>query len=297
MKKIIVYVENAVSVNGILTWIDSFRALMRSDYDIAVMASRLKSRFADRYIQFDEGAEYKCDILIHNYECNKIPDNIQAGETYIILHCDYGAAPERYTFDTGRKYIAVSEVAAQGMRKAFGVDCIAMEGLMETGPERKKVIRLLSATRPTADKGIQRMEKLARIMTEAGYIYQWLIFYDGDIITSHYRSEHPGMIPAASVPNEILLQYMADADYVVQLSDSEGFCRAVHESLLMGTPVIVTDIPVFSMIKDGYNGYRLPLDMEGIDVKRIMTEIPEGFTYKSNTTALREKWYKILGGA
>ena len=35
------------------------------------------------------------------------------------------------------------------------------------------------------------------------------------------------------------------ADYLVQLSDCEAFCYSVVESLIVGTPVIVTNLPVY----------------------------------------------------
>ena len=93
-----------------------------------------------------------------------------------------------------------------------------------------------------------------------------------------------------------MLNYMADADYTIQLSDSEGFCYAVHESLSVGTPVIVTDIPIFKMIVNGYNGYRLPLDMSKIPIDEIINNIPKGFMYHTEQAALKNKWQNLIEG-
>ena len=54
------------------------------------------------------------------------------------------------------------------------------------------------------------------------------------------------------------------------LSDSEGFSYGIYESLNLGVPVIVTDLPVLDEIgvnKD--NGFILEFDMSNLDVAEI----------------------------
>jgi hypothetical protein len=41
-------------------------------------------------------------------------------------------------------------------------------------------------------------------------------------------------------PELNIRNYIADADYTVQLSDTEAYCYTMIESLLLKTPVIVT---------------------------------------------------------
>jgi glycosyltransferase involved in cell wall biosynthesis len=65
--------------------------------------------------------------------------------------------------------------------------------------------------------------------------------------------------------------YMKGVDYVVQLSDSEGFCYSVYEALSVGTPVIVNSwAGVENVIQNGYNGYILNdiLDLDLIYSKK-----------------------------
>ena len=141
------------------------------------------------------------------------------------------------------------------------------------------------------------MLKLAELFRQKDICYQWLVFCERDITSTSFRCEYPEIIIANIASNEKMLSYMADADYTIQLSDSEGFCYAVHESLMMGTPCLVSDIPVFeNVISNGFNGYKLPLDMQGIDVDRILNEIPTGFIYSNKTNKAVEQWSNLLEG-
>ena len=88
-----------------------------------------------------------------------------------------------------------------------------------------------------------------------------------------------------------IVDYIANADYLVQLSDNEGYCYAVVEALTAGVPVIVTDCPVFKELglEDGKNCYILPFDMQNVNVNKIYNNIPK-FTY----TQLPDRWDEIL---
>ena len=114
------------------------------------------------------------------------------------------------------------------------------------------------------------METLAQLFADAGIPFQWFV-YTND--TGVFKN--PNMITLH--PRLDLEPYIASADYLVQLSDSEGYCYAVNEALTLGTPVIVTDLPTFREqgVADGETGYLLPLDMENVNVKQIYNKIPK----------------------
>ena len=88
-----------------------------------------------------------------------------------------------------------------------------------------------------------------------------------------------------------ICDYVADSDYLVQLSDSEAYCYSVVEALTVGTPVIVTPCPVLEEIgvKEGVNGFYVPFDMDDIPVKEIY-ESHLKFDYK----APADNWKDIL---
>lgn len=87
-----------------------------------------------------------------------------------------------------------------------------------------------------------------------------------DIFTNDDKAIHPEEMHFMKARYDIF-DYIADADYLVQLSDAEGFPYAVQESLQYNTPVICTDIGgCTEIIKDGENGYVVPLNMD-FDIK------------------------------
>ena len=88
--------------------------------------------------------------------------------------------------------------------------------------------------------------------------------------------------------------YIAEADYLVQLSSEEAFCYSVVEALEIGTPVIVHPLPVFEelKIKDGKEGYIIPFDMN-FDTEKLW-KIPK-VKYKYNNGTIVSKWKQILG--
>ena len=74
-----------------------------------------------------------------------------------------------------------------------------------------------------------------------------------------------------------ILDYIANADYLVQLSDTEGYSYSIVEALSVGTPVIATDFAVASEqgIVDGKTGWILPMDMSRIPLKEIVKGVPK----------------------
>ena len=92
-------------------------------------------------------------------------------------------------------------------------------------------------------------------------------------------------------PTLDIVDYIANADYYVQLSDAEGYCYSVVEALSVGTPVIVTDFKVAREIgvKDGVNGFVLPMDMSKVPVDSIYKGVKK-FKY----TPLEDCWDKLL---
>ena len=295
MGRIIIFTAGLVGKTGIYTWVRNFCINMRDEYEITIMCQTFENSILEDLMQlakcdiYDKDRQYTCDIYLHNYQDNDFKGNINARHRFILLHCDYAEIGHLKTLDKAYKYIAVSETSAKGMTDKFGINCIAIEPfLAEHKP--KRVYKFVSATRIHRTKGWDRMMELCRLLTERGVRFQWLLFTDERTKPMPYT----GFLNMGAQPNDVVLDYMADADYVVQLSDHEGFCYSVHESLSVGTPCLVSDIPVFQgVITNGYNGYRLALDMN-IDIllDYILRDIPKGFDYQK--TNVKDKWKGIL---
>ena len=89
---------------------------------------------------------------------------------------------------------------------------------------------------------------------------------------------------------ENIWDYLKDATYCVLLSDSEGLPYTVQEALQYQIPCIVTDVGgCTELIKDGVNGYVVPLDMN-FDVNKLLN-IPKCKEYDNNAL---EDWLKFL---
>ena len=77
---------------------------------------------------------------------------------------------------------------------------------------------------------------------------------------------------------------------MVQLSDNEGYCYSVVEALTVGTPVIVTNCPVFKEIGvNETNGFILDFELSKVPVKEIYKGLPK-FKYKPK----QDNWAEIL---
>ena len=137
----------------------------------------------------------------------------------------------------------------------------------------KKILNLISATRLTYEKGKSRIEKLASMLDKANIPYLWLIFTDDTKAINN-----PNIIYMK--PRLDIINYIANADYLVQLSDNEGYCYSVVESLCVGTPVIVTDMPVMKEIGvNKANGFILDFELNNVDLNAIYKGLPK-FEYK-----------------
>ena len=87
-------------------------------------------------------------------------------------------------------------------------------------------------------------------------------------------------------PTLDIYDYIKDADYLVQLSDSEGFGFSIIESMMLGTPVLTTPIDILEEInfKEGLHGYKLPFDMNLTkeQIQQIYQKIPKCFYVYDN---------------
>ena len=76
------------------------------------------------------------------------------------------------------------------------------------------------------------------------------------------------------------------ADYLVQLSECEAYCYSVVESLILGTPVITTDLPVFKEL--GLNDSNSIKYSDNMDVNKLLDKK----TFKYDPP--KDTWNKYL---
>lgn len=265
-------------IGGIETYI--YELVKKYDYDITIVYSDPTSdikqlnriRKYARVVRL--GSEkIKCERLFVMYRCNI--DLFDADYIIQITHADYKAQNLKPNLDPRiNEHYGVSKAVAKTYEEISGLETKVCYNPL-TIEKPKKMLRLISATRLTKEKGRDRMIKLAEELDKANIPYIWLVF-------TNNKLPFPNPNIVYMNPRLDIRDYIANADYLVQLSDTEAWSYSVLESLCLGTPVIVTPIPCFKEmgIKDAINGYILPFNMDKLPIKEIYEHIPE-FIFKA----------------
>lgn len=232
--------------------------------------------------QYKPGTIIKCEKAFFNYHADII-DNVEAKDYYMIIHADYKAQgikpPEIPKIN---HYIGVSQAVCDSFTELTGKPCQLCYNPITLDPP-KKTLKLVSATRLTKEKGRGRMIQLAEALDKANVPYEWTVYTNSkDLINN------PHVI--YKEPTLDINGKLAEADYVVQLSDSESFCYTMIQALMLGTPIIVTPWGCLKEldITEKY-GFILPFDMSNIPVQDIYTK-KFNFTY----TPPKDCWNDIL---
>jgi glycosyltransferase involved in cell wall biosynthesis len=229
------------------------------------------------------GEKIKCDKIFLNYNLDII-DSVEAKEYVWMIHMNYKSQDRKPVIHPKiTKFCAVSKIACQEFEDLSGKKCELLYNLVALD-KPKKVLKLISATRLTSEKGRAEMVKLGEILDNFGIPYLWLVFTnDWNVI------KNPNIIYMS--PRLDITGYIAEADYLVQLSSSEAFCFSVVESLMLGVPVIVRDLPIWKEIglKDRENCFILDFDMKNVTVNEIYKGLGS-FKY----TPPKSDWDKYL---
>ena len=282
----IFYFDRLNKIGGVETFFYEI-AKKYCDNDITVFYSygdlkqiqRLKKYI--RVIKYT-GQNIKCKKAFFNYSLKPI-DNIEAERYYEIIHANYkdlGIRPNVH--DKINEYIGVSQSVCDAFTELTGLPCTLCYNPI-TIEKPKRVLYLISATRLTREKGKDRILKLAKALDNAGIPYIWTIFTNDTRVI-----QHPRII--FMEPQLNIRDYIAKADYTVQLSDTEAYCYTMIESLLLNVPVIVTPWACLKElnITNDY-GFILPFDMTNIPVDEIYNK---KFNFKYNLKP--DNWNQIL---
>ena len=273
----IFYVKSIGEIGGIETFLYYLSKLYKN-YDMTIVydyanreqLARLKKNV--KCIKVN-GQEIECEKALFNYNLDII-DKVKAKEYYQIIHGDYKATGIQCNTNAKiTKYLAVSKIAGESFYQETGIKPEVIYNPLNID-KPKKILKLISATRLTSEKGYNRMIKLAKEFSDKKIPFEWHVFTNKSDIDSDFFIARK---PKLNIINDI-----AEADYLVQLSDSEGYCYSIVEAMSVGTPVICTNIPVLKEIGvNKNNSYILNMDMSNINVDKIYKEIPEVTNYKA----------------
>lgn len=242
-----------------------------------------------------ENKRIKCKRFFCCYAYD-ILDYVDAENYFHIVHCDYKEVNFKpITNERFNYYIGVSKKVCDSFKELTGMNCELIYNPVVIDKEKLKGIKkyndgkihLISATRLSPEKGAERIEKLADLLDRVGVKYKW------EVYTNRRRPfKNPNIIIKEQKID--ILEEIKKADFLVQLSNHEAFCYSVVESLIIGTPVIITNLPIFKELKieHGKQAIVCDLDMKNVDIELIKKGLPP-FTYE----APKDNWSKYLSGS
>lgn len=129
-------------------------------------------------------------------------------------------------------------------------------------------VKIVSVGRISKEKGFDRVPEVARMLTDAGYDFQWYIVGDGD-----KRTDVEAALREKQMADKVHLlghrsnpfPYVQQCDIYVQPSYTEGFCTSTMEAKILCKPVVTTDVPgMREQFVDGENGLIVESSVQGI---------------------------------
>lgn len=287
----IYYQEYIAPIGGVETFLYEL-ARKYCDRDLTIIYSRGDIKQIKRLKKYVRCIKYngeliECDKAFFNYSTNII-NNIKANEYIQVVHADFKDKSlidyPPIISDKVQKYYAVSKNNAKSFKDRTGVDIdIAYNPIVIE--KQPRLLRLIAPQRLSNEKGGKRLEYLVKELDKAGIFYQLEIFS-----TDTLSINSPNII--YRVPTLDIRRHIANSDYLVLLSDTEGYSYAIYEALNMNIPVIVTKLPVLSELgvtKD--NGIVLEFDMSNLDVNEIYNKAG---TFNFNYEPKNDIWGELL---
>jgi len=274
------------------------------DYDITVFYDKADESQLERLRQYVrckkriKGEIVKCNKSFFNFNIDMI-DDVEAEEYYFISHANYeelGYNPpikhKKLTHYIGVSQFAADKLDEMGKLLSKNIKTIKCYNPL-TLENKEKVIHLVSAGRINDKvKGGERMlcliKALDKYCEENNRHYIWTIF------------SNPVSIEIDS-PNVVLMKprvdvrpYIADCDYVVQLSnDMETYCYTINEALGYGVPVVTTPLSILKEL-DVNDNNNIILNYNCSNVNKVAKDIFEKNIKKFEYKIPQDNWGEIL---
>lgn len=288
--QVAIYIQNTNSIGGIETFILHFASIMRKYYDIVLMINNVTPELRARYSKLikvvSADRELACDTLLLMRIIDEMPKNVHFRRSVRMCHA-CRTAEWLHIKDDSDLVVCVSEISKKSFGKEAERALVIHNPIVKTD---KKALFLVSATRiPAMDKGYneKRMLQLAEKLNDANIPFLWFNFSDGSINNAPKGFVNVGIFQGCQ-------EFIAKADYLVQLSDAEAYSYSILEALVNNTAVIVTPFESAKEqgVVDGQNGYIVPFDMN-FDVQKLLNVPKFEFTYDNEP--IIKQWREIFG--
>ncbi len=287
----IFYCKDISEIGGVETWIYELVKKFK-DYDIAVVYKTGNIKQLRRIRKYCKTYKHdkqmiNCKVALINYDTSIIDYICEEAKIYQGIHADYenpAYTIKPPTHPRITSYIAITKYIEESFKRITGKQNV-IQLYNPLSIEKRKPLVLISATRLSRVKGKERMEKLGQALNKAKIDYIWYVF-------TNDKKEIDNENIIYTTPRIDLGYWFDHADYLVQLSDTEGLSYSINEMLYRNKPVIVTPLPYLDEIgvKDNVNAYIMEFDCSNIDdiVKKIK-KIPK-FEFKK----LKDNYEKLI---
>lgn len=292
-KQVCVLANTLCNIGGIETFVYNWCLLMKDTYDIVVAVSTIAN---DQLIRLKKivkvvknTEDIECDTLIVMHIATKeIPSNIKYKYKVQMVH---GCKSIAYSYiPQSDLLVPVSNSAKESYGKEFDGRKIKVIHNPTKTIKDKKVLKLVSCTRLTKEKGKERMIKFAKQLKANNIPYVWFVLTNNKIETDD-EDLFIHIKPTLNIET-----FIKGCDYLVQLSDTESFSYSMVEALELGVPVITTPVEPLEEIGviDGVNGFIIPFDMNNIDIQKIY-ESHLKFDYEFDNDIIYKQWCEVIG--
>ena len=202
----------------------------------------------------NKGEVVKCNRAFLNFNLDMI-DDIEAEEYYFVSHANYeelhrahgGYIPpiknEKLTHYIGVSQFATDKLDEYAEKIKSNIKTQRCYNPLTLEP-KEKVMHLVSAGRlddkvKGGERTLKLIEALDRYCEKTGRHYIWTIFTNP--VSFEVQSKNVVLMK----PRVDVRPYIADADYVLQLSnDMETYCYTINEALGYGVPIVTTPLSI-----------------------------------------------------
>ena len=274
------------------------------DYDITIFydqADEIQLQRLRKLVRCKKrikGEIVKCNKVFFNFNLDMI-DDIEAEEYYFVGHANYkelGYKPQidhkKLTHFIGVSQFSTDKLDEWGEKLGVNTNTIRCYNPLTLEP-KQKVIRLVSACRlddkvKGGGRTLKLIEALDKYCIEHDRNYIWIIFTNPTKI----KVDSPNV--ALMKPRIDVRPYIADADYVLQLSnDMETYCYTINEALGYGVPIVTTPLSILKElpITDNEN---IVLDWNCNNVDEVARQIFEKEVKPFEYIPPKDEWNKLL---
>ncbi|MDY0199121.1 MAG: glycosyltransferase, partial [Tenuifilaceae bacterium] len=293
--QVVMYLRFISKLGGVETFVYEWIKRFHKEHDILFLYDEADPQQLLRLrqmvkCQIYKGEKVECETYL-NVNFNKnIADNVKAKLYLDMCHTDYDAMGWQYTTHPKTDItLCVSKVVEKALKKQYPkLKTEVVPNLLEQ-PKPKRTLFLVSATRLSWEKGYWRMKEFAKRLNERKIPFTWLVF------TNDLPDEEiDGFV--FMKPRLNVLDFVARADYLVQLSNTEADPYSPKEALSVGTPIITTNYPSTyeTGMEVGKNGYVLDMELENLD-EVIENMYKHTLKPKPMTNDYDTAWLKHLG--